>query len=323
MKYISPLRYPGGKARLYPFLSRIIASQPSRVRTYGEPFAGGVGAGLRLLVNGDVDRLLINDANPGIAAFWRICTQHSDELVSIIQTTPVTIDTWHGQREIYRNPTAYDDLALGFAAFFLNRTNRSGILSAAPIGGLDQNGKWKIDARYNKANLAERIKLIGSLGSRIEVSEKDAKEFLSRYQEAQEDIIFYVDPPYLAKGKKLYMSDFSLDDHTALRDTLREITCPWVLTYDDDALIYENLYKGFRLARFGIAHTANVNHLGSEIIAFSPNVVIPDLEVTRTRSALPSEKLSKQPNPIPVAEPSGTTSVHFARATVLFQDQIL
>lgn len=284
MRYLSALRYPGGKARLAPYLQRLIEYQPSRPREYAEPFAGGAGAALRLLTDGVVDRVHLNDLNPGIAAFWRASLDHPDKFCKKIRTVPLTIDEWHTQREIYLNPFDRDDLELGFATFYLNRTNRSGILSARPIGGLEQNGQWKIDARFNRAGLCERIQAVADLRHCIYVTEDEGLSFLEALNSLGDHVFVYADPPYLVQGEGLYLHAFDADDHLNLAEHLARASYPWVLTYDDEPQITDLLYSGGRCATFDIAHTAHRQHIGKEAVIYSPDLCVPDLEVTLGRS---------------------------------------
>lgn len=282
MRYLSPLRYPGGKARLASFFATLIEAQVPRPTRYAEPFAGGAGAALRLLTDGVVTDVLINDINPGIAAFWRSVTCRTESFVRLIDTTPVTIEQWHAASERYSEGSVGDDLSLGFATFFLNRTNRSGILDARPIGGLDQNGKWKIDARYNKTALIERVRAVGDLAGHITVSQLDGIDFLETLDRVGDDVFVYADPPYVVQGKELYLDAFDDHDHRDLADSLLHAHYRWVLTYDDDRLIWNELYSGERCARFDIAHTAQINHRGTETVVYGPGLEVPhDIEVTR------------------------------------------
>lgn len=292
MRYLSPLRYPGGKARLAPFFARITRAQAAEFDTFAEPFAGGAGAGLQLLAQGHFDRLVVNDINPGIAAFWRAVTRAPDEFCDLIRNTDVTISTWHEQRAIYRNG-AGSDLELGFATFFLNRTNRSGILGARPIGGLEQSGRWKLDARFNKTNLCERVRAIGHLADRITVCELDAIDFLATLPSPESTLVF-VDPPYLGQGDRLYCNRFSAADHELLAVALASAPYSWILTYDADDRITNHLYRGKRCAEFGIAHSAQVHRQGKEYIVFSRALTVPDMRVTGTVSATPIAPVARQ-----------------------------
>ena len=65
---------------------------------------------------------------------------------------------WEKQKRIYENTRS--EFLLGFATFFLNRTNYSGVITGGPIGGFEQKGQWKIDARFNKKSLIDRIERI-------------------------------------------------------------------------------------------------------------------------------------------------------------------
>lgn len=200
MRYISPLRYPGGKARLAPYIAQLIARQRPRPKAYAEAFAGGAGAALRLLVDNKVDHIYINDLDPGISALWRCIFEHTEQFAAAIETEEVSIDAWHRHSEIYRNPAGKSDIELGFSTFFLNRCNRSGILRARPIGGLDQTGKWKIDARFNRENLIGRIRHLGTYSSRVTLSEMDARHFISSLEPQSDDVLLYVDPLIWYKG---------------------------------------------------------------------------------------------------------------------------
>ncbi|MGK0539663.1 DNA adenine methylase [Propionimicrobium lymphophilum] len=288
MKFLSPLRYPGGKAKLAPFFARTIAAQPVKISSYAEPFAGGAGAGLRLLEDGAIDRLYINDLNPGIAAFWRACLRKTKDFCRLIYSTPVDVKEWTRQKEIYDQASA-DDLALGFATFYLNRTNRSGILGARPIGGLEQTGKWKIDARFNKADLCHRIQYISRWSSKIIVSQLDAEVFLDSISPVK-GVLVYVDPPYIKQGDELYFSIFSKDKHKSLAKKLNQADYRWILTYDTDNAIPNDLYKNFRCAHYGISHTAQVQHVGKELVVFSDNLFVPDFQITKTSTGVLLER---------------------------------
>lgn len=269
MKHLSPLRYPGGKARLTPFITRLLHEQRPALQEYAEPFAGGAGVALNLLMNEEVRSVRINDLDPGIAAFWRAVFFHTDELVYRVLNTPVDLETWHWARHIYESKSVESDTELGFATFFLNRCNHSGILTARPIGGLEQSGRWKIDARFNKQNLIERITTLGRYQSRILLSELDARDFLAQLELEAARVFVYVDPPYLAQGDDLYMNSLGVDDHAALARQLLSSRLRWVLSYDANDRVIDELYTDLLIARFDINHSANRQHIGQEYFVFS------------------------------------------------------
>lgn len=287
MRYLSPLRYPGGKARLAPFFARLINAQDPVPTHYAEPYAGGAGAALRLLTDGVVEHVHLNDINAGIAAFWRTITtpDTARTFCDLIEDTPVTVEQWHHQRSIYQSRQG-DDLTLGFATFYLNRTNRSGILDARPIGGLEQTGRWGIDARFNKPALIERVKAVAALGERIHVTELDGLDFLSTMEPLKDDVLVYADPPYVEQGGNLYLHAFGKEDHEHLAGHLLQALYPWLLTYDDKKVIWDELYGQARCATFDIAHTAAIQHVGRETIVYGPTLEVPGgLEITPGVSA--------------------------------------
>ena len=141
MQMYSPLRYPGGKSRLSNFIGQSILNLQIPNCTYIEPFAGGAGVALSLLLDGTVENVVINDYDKAIYSFWRAIKQDVKLLIDKIEHTPVTIEEWYKQKDIYVSASSYS-VDLAFATLFLNRTNRSGILTAGPIGGYAQAGEW-------------------------------------------------------------------------------------------------------------------------------------------------------------------------------------
>jgi DNA adenine methylase len=253
-------------------LAALITSQPKRLERYAEPYAGGAGAALRLLFDEYVEEIVLNDLDPGVASFWRAVLTRTDELMALVRTCPLTIAEWHRQHEIYLKRSG-DDLELGFATFYLNRTNRSGILSAQPIGGLRQAGAWTMSARFNRSDLLARIKRIARYSNRITVDEQDGVEFLSRHL-PDENCLFYIDPPYLTKGGDLYLDTLTWEDHATLSQLLKGYGQRWVLTYDADRRVVTDLYAGYRVVSFGIAHTAARQGVGLEYAVFAPGLSV-------------------------------------------------
>ncbi|MFC7875207.1 DNA adenine methylase [[Kitasatospora] papulosa] len=277
MRYISPLRYPGGKARLAPYIAHLLSRQRPRPRSYAEAFAGGAGAALRLLVNNEVDHIHINDLDPGVAALWRCIFFDSESLTQSVASAEVTIEEWHRHAEIYNNPAGRTDIELGFSTFFLNRCNRSGILRARPIGGLNQAGDWKIDARFNRASLIERIDYLSKFRHRVTLYQMDARSFIRHLEPQRDDILMYVDPPYIIQGDKLYLDSLTGKDHAELAEILRDTPLRWLLTYDANKRITEELYKGFRCVEFDILHTAQIQRTGVEYAIFGNKLILPEV----------------------------------------------
>jgi len=275
----SPLRYPGGKQVLSRVVAHLIDLNGSRGGTYVEPYAGGAGVALSLLYGEHVDRILINDADPNIYAFWKAVLYQTNKFVRLLHQTPATIDEWARQRYIYQHPAGYSELRRGFATFFLNRCNRSGIIaSGGPIGGQRQNGNWKIDARLNRDALEQRIRRIAMYRDRIEVSAADAIDFLDGEVvalSAKQKPFIYLDPPYYAKGRDLYLNYYEHADHARLARHMTSVNrLPWILSYDKVPEI-ARLYSDFRQVRFSLDYTARERYEGNEILIFRQEMVFP------------------------------------------------
>lgn len=277
MRILSPLRYPGGKSRIAAFVKQIIKDNNLLDGVYVEPYAGGAAVALSLLMDEYVSRIIINDKDRSIYAFWYSVLNETERLCQYIEETPVTMDTWRMQREIQlaENKNTVDLLSLGFSTFFMNRTNRSGIIKAGVIGGFDQTGSYKIDARYKKEELIGRIRRISAYADRIELHNEDAVDLISRISKiTPQNTIMYLDPPYYKKGRGLYMNYYNDSDHKTIRDVITNVnTIRWIVSYDNSTFI-KSLYEDFRSQELYLNYSANNNGKGTEVIFFSNNCIV-------------------------------------------------
>ncbi len=265
--HFSPLRYPGGKTCLFPFLGNVIKENKLESVTYVEPFAGGAGAALALLYLEKVDRIVINDFDKAIYSFWKSAIFDSERFIKKIFNVPVNVNEWRKQKAININDVS-SCFDLGFSTFYLNRTNISGVLDARPIGGLNQKGKWKIDARFNKVTLAERVRQLSEYKNRITVLNEDGLKLIDDYLN-RKNVFMYLDPPYFDKGATLYLNHYQVDDHEALAKKLNENPESfWVLTYDDKPEI-KSLYLKRRTVDFSLAYNVREARKGKEIMIMS------------------------------------------------------
>ncbi len=273
--FYSPLRYPGGKGKLEPFMELLIRQTGHLGGTYVEPFAGGAGIALELLEKEIVNDIVINDLDKGIYSFWRAILTETDRFINDIRNVELTIDEWNKQRQEIENCNRYR-YELGFATFYLNRTNRSGIIKGGVIGGTEQAGNWKIDARFNREVLIERIIKIAKRKKQIHLYNKDVSSFIQKYLPRYEQNAFvYSDPPYFGKGKQLYLNFFSYDDHVRIERMIdNQVNCDWVITYDDVQEIAD-IYQNHILKRFDLNYSAAIKRKASEIIIFRRRDMIP------------------------------------------------
>lgn len=273
-KLYTPLRYPGGKARFAPFIATVMAENGLVGGHYLEPYAGGAGAALELLFEGHASHIHINDADPAVADFWTAVTQQTDSLLRLLHDTPVTIDQWLHWRSVLRGETSANPVERGFATLFLNRTNRSGILKGGVIGGLKQDGAYRLDARLKKDVLCKRIEKIADHAGKITVYHEDALCLLKRCKEfLPSKSLIYLDPPYYVKGQGLYRNFYDHDDHLAIAKLLqsRGFTRKWIVSYDDVEEIRSMYARSFALG-YGISYTAQIRYDGAEVMFFSPKL---------------------------------------------------
>lgn len=275
MGLASPLRYPGGKSAMSGLLSRVRVANQLRDRGFAEPYAGGAGAALTLLFRGEVPAIHINDADEAVTDIWWAILERIDQFSEMIYTAPLTVDEWLRQRETYRHPGSASRLEGAFAAFYLNRCNRSGIIrNGGPIGGIEQTGEWHLDARFNREGLVERCQRVARRKSRIHLFSLDGIDFLQRL--AGTGTFFFIDPPYFAKGPTLYLNALDPSYHDSLAQVLRAMNdIPWLLTYDDCPEV-RALYEDWATIRsYSLRYSASTRRRGGEVLIAPRWMILP------------------------------------------------
>ena len=272
----SPLRYPGGKGKLTEFMRYMIEQLGHSGGTYIEPFAGGAGIAIELLLRNIVSRIVINDYDKGVWSFWKAILTETNRFIEELVTVPFTIEEWNRQRDICLKKHDKYSFELGFATFYMNRTNRSGIIKGGVIGGMDQSGTWKMDVRFNREELIRRIVSIAERKADIKLYNKDISSFITHYiPKYEENAFVYFDPPYFAKGKQLYMNYFQLEDHIRIEETIRNyVHCDWIITYDDVPEI-KKIYKDYVMQLYDLNYSVSSKCKASELMIFKKGIEVP------------------------------------------------
>lgn len=265
-KFYSPLRYPGGKSCIFPFMSKFFYENDMIGVSYAEPYAGGAGLALRLLFEEYVDHIFINDLDPAIYTFWKVILERPIEFCDWINNVEISVKNWRKYKAIQNEYINADEMELAKSTFFLNRTNISGVIKGGLIGGINQNGRFKMDARFNKQDLIDKIFLITKFADRISLSNYDGISFIQQLNKKKEDVFIYLDPPYYQKGSDLYMNFLTANDHRKLRDNIKKLDNQWMISYDNDDFILD-LYSGYRKVVYQLSQCAS-NRVGDEVLIF-------------------------------------------------------
>lgn len=288
----SPFRYPGGKDKLSTFLAIFLVYNKLTNVRFIEPFCGGAGASLSLLLGGYVKEIHINDKNYALFCFWDQLLTNTEELLKKIFDINPTIDAWHTQKEIYKSSIegmrTYSPLEYGLSVFFLNRTNRSGILGAGPIGGLKQTGNYKIDCRFNKKTIINKLEKIVEHKNNIHVYNEDCNIFLDRFKnDSLFDDFIYLDPPYVKEGKNIYSKNFSFEneDHKRLKNYIVEHNKNWLISYDDHPLVHD-LYSRHNTRAVELSYVMNQAKIGKELMVADSRLRMPESLFTSLESLI-------------------------------------
>lgn len=275
-RYGTPLRYPGGKQKLTPFIREVLQTNGLAGGHYVEPYAGGAGVAIELLLNGDASKIHLNDSCKKIYSIWWSILNEPEAFCRKIRNASLTIAEWRRQQAILRSGDTSDRLEVGFSAFYLNRVNRSGILTGGLIGGLAQTGTWKMDARFPRNELIRRVELIASKKKKIAIRNWDAERFIAEYlPRLGQNSLVYFDPPYYRKADRLYLNHYSPSDHARLAEAIQtQVKLPWLVSYDGASEIQE-LYEARRSFLYSLQYNAARCYQGSEFFAFSDELKIP------------------------------------------------
>ena len=296
MSFYTPLRYPGGKRRLLAFIKQILETNELRNIQYVEPCAGGASLALALLYEEYASCIHINDLSRPVFAFWHSVLHDNESLCRRIERTEITMGEWFRQRSVYENSEEVDLKELGFATFFLNRTNRSGIISGGVIGGREQKGEWKLDCRFTKGELLRRIKRVGRYRNRIHLYQQDALNFTDNVvSNLNGNVLAFYDPPYIEKGKTLYLDKYELNDHRRLAEAVRSLIQPWIVTYDYDAATQHELYPDHRCLSFWLSYSTQRRHHGREAMFISDKLALPATWMAGTTETSMSASHSEHP----------------------------
>ena len=275
-RYKTPLRYPGGKQKLAPFILEVLTTNDMLGGHYAEPYAGGAGIAMELLIEGRVSHVHLNDSCAAVYSFWRSALFDTEEMCRRISRTSLTVKEWRHQKEILAMPKKFSQLDVGFSMFYLNRCNRSGILSGGVIGGLEQNGDWKMDARFPRKDLIERIETIALKKKAITITNLDAEKFITEcVPQLPRKTLIYLDPPYFHKADRLYLNHYTPQDHFRIAKIIqRHVKRPWLVSYDNTPEILE-CYPERRLFTYDIQYNAGRVYRGSEIFILSDRLRLP------------------------------------------------
>jgi DNA adenine methylase len=275
-RWPSPLRYPGGKGKIANFLKLLFVENQLAGYDYAEPYAGGASVALQLLYEEYASRIHINDLNRSVYAFWRAVLHDTDGLCGRINSARLSVTEWKRQKAV-QSATQPAPLDLAFSTFYLNRTNRSGIVDGGLIGGKDQGGPWKLDARFNKVELIRRIQKVARYQSRITLTNLDAADLMrTTYRRLPDTTFVYLDPPYYVKGAGLYENAYQHDDHVSIATLVSSMNRSWVVSYDAEPAILA-MYRHFRRITYGLHYSAGDRYAGAEVMYFSHDLDIPQV----------------------------------------------
>lgn len=268
------LRYPGAKPKLAESIMRLLPIElcsgiilPAPAGSvYIEPFFGSGAAGFHFLkrMNKEVS-VWINDIDYSIYALWSAVVNHPEELQSAIKRIRPSVELFFQLKQSDGVDTG-DIVRDAVGKIALHRMSMSGFgaMSGGPIGGRDQSGDYKVDARWNADSVCQAVKE----SSRLLNSFDDLKITRLHVQEmfvgSQPEWFYYLDPPYYVKGNELYRNGMTHQEHVALARSLKDTPAKWVLSYDDCDEV-RSLYKDFKIDEMDVKYSNAVQSGGERL----------------------------------------------------------
>lgn len=243
---VTPLRYPGGKTWILPYVKEFLRFHTLNLGTIIEPFAGSASVSIGLLKDGLTEFAYICENDPLITSFWKSALDRNDEFIEVIKHLQISMETWYDFKKYFAEDAykKYDKIELGVAFLFYNRVNYSGILKAGPIGGRNQLSEYKMHCRFNLDRIVKKLSELRTLADRIQVVPSDGINYIQNYNWSghDNDTFIYIDPPYYKAGKVLYRNYFKNEEHIKLANVVTKIETPWLVSYDESEFI-SHLYE--------------------------------------------------------------------------------
>lgn len=277
--HISPLRYPGGKSRIWEHLAAQYTQAPLGeldAEIWFEPFAGGLGAGLKMLQESIIGELWFCEANRGLGALWGELVANPTALIDTVSSLPerMSLDVYQEALAVLAAPDSYPQLQVAVAALVVNRCSRSGMVTptTGPIGGKQQDGKYRVGDRWNLPRTISTLEKLAPLTRYMRFVGPDGISALAGLPNSgfAEEVFVFADPPYVGAGQRLYQHGLDESGHRALADALHDLDeTHWVLAYDEAPLVRE-LYEGLHIQEYTLHHTANRSKSGAELLIYGP-----------------------------------------------------
>lgn len=227
----SVFRYPGGKTWLIPQIRTWLATQSAPPKLLIEPFAGGGITSLTAVAENLVERALLIELDPNVAAVWQVLVYGDAEglarKIEKFQFSETNVRT-----ELGKSPRS--DLGRAFQTILRNRVQRGGIM--AKRAGLMKTGERArgLGSRWYPETLAKRIRDITTYRDRLDFITGDGLAVMSAHTSEKTTALF-VDPPYSAStagaGSRLYAA--SQLDHARLFQLAKAHQGPLLATYDN------------------------------------------------------------------------------------------
>lgn len=235
MKNISPLRYSGGKSRLYKQISQYF---PKDKNIMLDLFFGGGSVGLNWLTENQNHELIANDIDNNLINFWETVKNKVNHLLfwkELINDESLT-------KHIFNNSKLYPS----WISFLVK--------NKCSFNGLNEKGTWSNRAfkeNFNQSTFT-RLSKCSNLIQRTIFYNYDYRTLIPILNK---EIFIYLDPPYLIPNvKKLYKhGDFN---HNELSEILKNIKTKWVLSINDCSEI-RDWYKDFNIYEINITYTSS------------------------------------------------------------------
>ncbi|MCD6436441.1 MAG: DNA adenine methylase, partial [Clostridiales bacterium] len=169
-------RYPGGKLKAKKFITSKIKKYYKINNSYNleyiEPFFGSGSICLGLLNSMRLNKICINDTDPGIACFWASIIHFPDVLCKKVEEYIPSVDDFYKFKKELRdsdvnsiarivcNKPSKKCIEIGFKKLVIHKISYSGLgtMAGGPMGGKEQLSNFKVDCRWNSKTIIKDIK---------------------------------------------------------------------------------------------------------------------------------------------------------------------
>ncbi|MEO0144126.1 MAG: DNA adenine methylase [candidate division WOR-3 bacterium] len=248
-------RYPGSKKYLAKHILKIIPEHNVYIEVFG-------GTGILLLLKPESKVEIFNDINEDIVNLFRVIRDEEKFKKFIIRVKFLlnSQSDFNYFKEKYLNNDYKDDIDRAITIFYLQNLAINGMLRGYRKYYFSVQRNLTLPSIQQIEVIHNRIRKVYFVNLDFRELFQRVYNMLQRRDKAfREQVLFYLDPPYINADKRLYKHKFTIQDHKEMLEWVLKLNdCKFIISgYDSE--LYNEYLKNFKKKKFKKLVTLSVN----------------------------------------------------------------